>query len=929
MRRALALACAAAVSVTTLAGVSLPGVSVPGAQADPGTGEASLRADADGPLRIRKEAGVATSVGAPVGTDIDNPAVGRSTPLADAARAHLRRYGAAVGADRPGTRLVAEGTRALGRGHVVRYQQQVDGVPVLGGEVVVGVGADRELQSLNANLTDATALPDATVSEAAARTSAEARVRKSGHRDVEASDLGRWLLDPTAVGLDPGLGVRGVWRFEVRSGVDVRRMVLVDDRSGDVLRDVDLVQEVDRIVCDQQNLRANDVPCTTGAIRTETSGASAVADAEAAFANAGAVSDFYQQVVSLDLTTAIGVPTSGGRKLASTVRVCVPDTGEACPWANAFWNGYAMFYGQGYAGADDVVGHEMTHGVIERTSGLLYWDEPGAINESLADIIGEIVDHRSASPGDSPTDWRLGEDLPDGAARDMADPTLFGQPDRMTSEHWESDPRYVDNGGVHTNSGVGNKTFQLLSQGGTFNGQSVAGIDAGDSTLTKSATLWVYAMGALTAFTEYADLAVVLDQTCTALIGFRGFTATDCASVRKATAATELSTAPLSDPVKDAARTCPEGRYPRELFNSEAGANPAAKLTGDAAWGRTPTTTINQDYGVNAYSGDTAWVGQEPSSRGAWSLRTTNPISVPADQATYLAFRHWHLFEFDIDPADGAGYWWDGGTVEVTAADGALYSLANRPWEFGPTRVLEDPNAGRKAFAGSSRGWVGSRVDLSAYAGLAVRPTFTVRTDESYGGPGWYLDDIVVYTCDPRLQPTAAPRILDPRPRVGVPSSVGGDLWNLPLAGREYQWRRNGVAIAGARGLRYTPTAADYGKVLSVTTTAVSGIQRVPVAATAPYRVAAGRITAPPAIRVSGTPYVGRRLAAVRGTWSPSPLVFTYRWYRDGRPITGATGSTYVLKRADKRHRVTVRVTASRVGYTTTYRTAPSVYVRR
>ncbi len=88
MRRALALACAAAVSVTTLAGVSRPGVSVPGAQADPGTGEASLRADADGPLRIRKEAGVATSVGAPVGTDIDNPAVGRSTPLADAARAH-------------------------------------------------------------------------------------------------------------------------------------------------------------------------------------------------------------------------------------------------------------------------------------------------------------------------------------------------------------------------------------------------------------------------------------------------------------------------------------------------------------------------------------------------------------------------------------------------------------------------------------------------------------------------------------------------------------------------------------------------------------------------------------------------------------------------------------------------------------------------
>ena len=54
-----------------------------------------------------------------------------------------------------------------------------------------------------------------------------------------------------------------------------------------------------------------------------------------------------------------------------------------------------MFYGAGYAGADDVVGHEMTHGVIDRNSDLFYWGQSGAINESLADIMGEIVDHRN------------------------------------------------------------------------------------------------------------------------------------------------------------------------------------------------------------------------------------------------------------------------------------------------------------------------------------------------------------------------------------------------------------------------------------------------------------------------------------------------------------------------------------------------------
>ena len=53
-----------------------------------------------------------------------------------------------------------------------------------------------------------------------------------------------------------------------------------------------------------------------------------------------------------------------------------------------------MFYGQGFASADDVVGHEMTHGVIERNSDLFYWGQSGAINESLADVMGEIIDHR-------------------------------------------------------------------------------------------------------------------------------------------------------------------------------------------------------------------------------------------------------------------------------------------------------------------------------------------------------------------------------------------------------------------------------------------------------------------------------------------------------------------------------------------------------
>ena len=123
----------------------------------------------------------------------------------------------------------------------------------------------------------------------------------------------------------------------------------------------------------------------------------------------------------------------------------------------------------------------MGHGVTERTSGLVYWGQSGAINESLSDIFGEIIDHRNVGPGDTATNFQLGEDLPIGAIRSMSNPPAFGDPDRTGSAQLRQGdvPRascYGDEDGVHSNSGVGNKTFYLASQGtgGTpFNGVTI------------------------------------------------------------------------------------------------------------------------------------------------------------------------------------------------------------------------------------------------------------------------------------------------------------------------------------------------------------------------------------------------------------------------------------------------------------------------
>ncbi|RMG86088.1 MAG: T9SS C-terminal target domain-containing protein [Bacteroidetes bacterium] len=138
---------------------------------------------------------------------------------------------------------------------------------------------------------------------------------------------------------------------------------------------------------------------------------------------------------------------------------------------NAFWNGAAMFYGNGdqafnapLAKALDVAGHEMSHGVIQATANLEYFGESGAINESFADVFGAMIDR---------DDWQMGEDIsnpqvfPTGVLRDLSNPHNGGnslndpgyQP-AHTSEQYTGNQ---DNGGVHINSGIPNRAYYLFA----------------------------------------------------------------------------------------------------------------------------------------------------------------------------------------------------------------------------------------------------------------------------------------------------------------------------------------------------------------------------------------------------------------------------------------------------------------------------------
>jgi bacillolysin len=134
---------------------------------------------------------------------------------------------------------------------------------------------------------------------------------------------------------------------------------------------------------------------------------------------------------------------------------------------NAFWDGSRMTYGDGDAAHGnkpltslDVCGHEITHGVTERTSALVYSNESGAMNEAFSDIFGTAIE---AFARPTNTDWLIGGDF--FTIRNMSNPNAFSHPDTYMGTYWYTGPG--DNGGVHYNSGVLNFWFYLLTVGGS------------------------------------------------------------------------------------------------------------------------------------------------------------------------------------------------------------------------------------------------------------------------------------------------------------------------------------------------------------------------------------------------------------------------------------------------------------------------------
>jgi bacillolysin len=136
--------------------------------------------------------------------------------------------------------------------------------------------------------------------------------------------------------------------------------------------------------------------------------------------------------------------------------------GEGLPSALTDGDGKHWNY---MSGGLDVIGHELTHGVTDYSSQLIYRGESGALNEAFSDIMGTAIEFYFQPKGDGPmhADYLIAEDVvTPGGLRSLQNPDAFGDPDHFTKRYLGA----ADNNGVHINSTIVTHAFYLAIEGG-------------------------------------------------------------------------------------------------------------------------------------------------------------------------------------------------------------------------------------------------------------------------------------------------------------------------------------------------------------------------------------------------------------------------------------------------------------------------------
>jgi vibriolysin len=386
-------------------------------------------------------------------------------------------------------------------GRHFRYDQVHDGMPVIGGELVVHVDVKGAIHAVNG--TARGDLPEfgAGVSQATAMNTIAQDLRFAG---LEVGS-------PRRVYLQTADGVMHAAYEAIATGMrgdsPVRDKVYVDTDTNAVVAQYPTIH----FVRNRRIHSANNGTSLPGTLRrTEGQGVTTDAAVNASYDNSGATYDAYANFWNRDSYD------NNGAALTQTVHY-------SQNYCNAFWNGSQMVYGDGSASQGcgslatslDVTGHEMTHAVTEYESGLVYSGESGGINEAFSDMFGAFVEAwvdggRNGTLANNNAVWLIGDEVLAPFLRNMCDPAADG----ASRDVWSSSLGSVD---VHYSSGPANLMFCLLSKGGTHpRGKTTTNVPS--IGMAKAIRIVYKAqVDYLTSTSKFSNLRTAMEQAATAL----------------------------------------------------------------------------------------------------------------------------------------------------------------------------------------------------------------------------------------------------------------------------------------------------------------------------------------------------------------------------------------------------------------------------
>lgn len=667
-------------------------------------------------------------------------------------------------------------TDMYGLKHYV-LQQYYKGVPIYDAELKFHFDKNENLNSINGNI-----IPDITINHVPSFSKNNAgnialRLLKAQNLNKSGKPLkiitNQLYFFPKGLAQGYITSKHLTYRIEVRNDLDVREFLFVDAHSGKLIDQfTGIAHAIDRVLYEktvsESSVRWKEGDSFPGFLSIWQ---------QNMVKTSGHVYNFFKNafgVISFDNADAQMIIINNN-----------PDIN--CP--NATWNGVSTNYCDGM-GTDDIVAHEWGHAFTQYTANLIYSYESGALNESFSDIWGETIDILNnyedededlsiRTGSNNSVRWKCGEDSEGGIIRDMWDPTLHNNPGKVTDNQYYCEPG--DNGGVHYNSGIPNHAYALIVDGGTYNGQTIAGIG-----FTKAVHIFWRALSEyLTQTSGFSTFADAIEASTTDLIGINleglsttetpaglsgeVITSADYNEVLKALLAVELRSENncTFTTILSASDDLCEASTENPIFTEdwESGINANWTITqlpeNAAGWEAREwllTSNLPKDReGLAIYAPNPANGLGDGTTCDTQNgiIRLESPvITMPAasDGIFELAFNH--------NIASEAHY--DGGNIK--------YSLDGITWTIVPSSAFtvnpyndvlttdndnNNPMVTEEAFSGidensEDSAWGQSVINLSDL-GVVANSTIQLRwefgSDGCNGKDGWYIDDIMIYKC--------------------------------------------------------------------------------------------------------------------------------------------------------------------------------------